>query len=325
MNDTNIIHNRYIVISFIGKGKFGTVFKGKDIITGELVAIKREIKNTSYSSIKHETKMMTLLFQNKFRKLPYVYWYGNQNNFQYLVMTYYNCTLESYISTNIIPFINKLSNTELNLNNNVDNINSDSKLKLLFLQCIRILESIHKLYVLHRDIKPDNFMINQETLDIYLIDYGLSTFYLDNSGQHILNLKQTEIIGTPKFVSFNNCIGNTLSRRDDLISLGYMFIYFMFGFLPWQKTCFQKYTNIYNELNLSIENEKNKDESWENMSIKLKNCNFIIFFLNNDISLFSGCHYDKLKKIICFYMEYCYSLEFDDIPNYNILCELFQH
>ena len=271
----------------IGKGKFGTVLKAYDTLTGEPVAIKYETSgNISSYSIKHETKIMTYLFQNRFRNLPYVYWYGSQNNIQYLVMTYYNYSLESYIKEETLRLLAE------------ERISGDKRrdatlLENLFSQCICILESIHKLYVLHRDIKPENFMIKDDG-KVHLIDYGLSTFWINGEGEHIANIKQETITGTPKYVSYYNHIGNTISRRDDLISLGYMMMYFMYGYLPWKS--------------------EGDSKKWES----------ILDFLENESPIFPGFEemgvsYTKIKH----YMRYCYSLEFNNTPNYRILHELF--
>ena len=50
-------------------------------------------------------------------------------------------------------------------------------------KCLNVLKSIHQHGVLHRDIKPQNFMIKHD--DIYLIDFGLSIFYIDENDRHI--------------------------------------------------------------------------------------------------------------------------------------------
>lgn len=291
MDNDDIIHGRYKIIEIIGQGKFGTVFKAQDSITEEMVAIKRELSETQYSSIKHETKIMTYLFQNKFRKLPFVYWYGRQNKWQYLVMSFYDCSLEDYYKLlmnekNICKF-DDFSLIQLN---NSCTLDLSSIISNLFLKCIHILENIHKLYVLHRDIKPTNFMIKDN--EIYLIDFGLSTFWLDSEGEHILNVTQNTITGTPKYVSYYNHIGNTLSRRDDLISLGYMIIYFMYGYLPWQK--------------MAQEN---------NLIYEMKNYTNVLDFLKNETPINETLPSSKMY----YYMEYCYSLEFNEIPNYNLL------
>ena len=273
----------------IGKGKFGTVLKAYDTLTGEPVAIKYETSDNNTSplraSIKHETKIMTYLFQNRFRNLPYVYWYGSQNNIQYLVMTYYNYSLESYIKEETLRLLAEERSSG-------DKRRDATLLENLFSQCICILESIHKLYVLHRDIKPENFMIKDDG-KVHLIDYGLSTFWINGEGEHIANIKQETITGTPKYVSYYNYIGNTISRRDDLISLGYMMMYFMYGYLPWKSD--------------------GDSKKWES----------ILDFLENESPIFPGFEemgsYTKIKH----YMRYCYSLEFNDTPNYRILHELF--
>lgn len=261
-----IIHSRYSITSIVGQGKFGVVLKAYDTITGEPVAIKRA---TSLESIKHETKMMTYLFQNKFRKLPFIYWYGSQAHCQYLVMTYYHLTLDAYIKSDM---------------------HEDINIESLFSQCLCILENLHKLYVLHRDIKPENFMVKSG--EVHLIDYGMATFWMDGHGKHIENKPQDMITGTPKYVSYYNCIGNTISRRDDLISLGYMIMYFIYGYLPWQG---------------QIQHATSK--SWENLSE----------FLENETTIYENSPNVKIS----YYMEYCYSLEFDETPNYSLLCELF--
>jgi len=269
-----VVHGRYVINSIIGQGKFGIVFKSEDNITGEQVAIKRECSHNDFLSIKHETKMMTYLFQNRFRKLPFIYWYGSQDGWQYLVMTYYECSLESFLHTQI----------------------QDDNIKVIlnvFLKCICLLEDIHKLYVLHRDIKPDNFMVKSGSTDIHLIDYGLSNFYIDGEGRYIINSHQEMITGTPKYVSYYNCIGNTISRRDDLISLGYMFIYFLYGYLPWQ--------------------------GMQTGATICKKWSYLSDFLKNESPIIENIPIMK----VYYYMEYCYSLEFEETPKYNLLKQLF--
>jgi serine/threonine protein kinase len=166
-------------------------------------------------------------------------------------------------------------------------------------QCIVILESLHELFVVHRDIKPQNFMIRNKQL--YLIDYGLATFYVDENGEHLPNKYQEDIIGTPKFLSYNNYLGNTLSRRDDLISLGYLYMYMLFGSLPWQQ-------NFVDDCNDCSNNKlKNQEsiislKSWENMNTYTSN-------------------YHNLHE----YMKYCYNLDYDEEPDYDFLCNLFTH
>ena len=138
---------------------------------------------------------------------------------------------------------------------------------------------------------------------LYLIDYGLATFFMDEEGEHVPNKKQDTITGTPKFVSYYNHIGFTLSRRDDLISLGYLFIYMLLNkSLPWSNNSASKLvTELGESKNSSNALRITKMKSWENISI-----------LTSD---FSPLHE---------YMKYCYTLSYSDEPDYEFLLSLFR-
>jgi serine/threonine protein kinase len=68
---------------------------------------------------------------------------------------------------------------------------------------------------------------------IHLIDFGFCKPYLVN-GTHIPNKPTSSLVGTPNFASVYAHDLNELSRRDDLISLGYTLLYFLNGSLEWQ-------------------------------------------------------------------------------------------
>ena len=76
--------------------------------------------------------------------------------------------------------------------------------------------------MLHKDIKPDNFRIQDG--QVKMIDFGLVTEFSDNQGNHY---KQSAIpfAGTPLTGSINALRGQNHSRRDDLESLAYTFMF----------------------------------------------------------------------------------------------------
>ncbi len=121
------------------------------------------------------------------------------------------------------------------------------------------LEYFHSKSYLHRDVKPDNFLMGMgsEKHICYIIDYGLAKKYQDpTSGEHIeyeevgiLILSPVIIMfnssdfglqgysnfnGTADFISITNHLGIEQSRRDDMESLGYVLMFFLHGSLPWQ-------------------------------------------------------------------------------------------
>ena len=70
---------------------------------------------------------------------------------------------------------------------------------------------------------------------VYLIDFGLSKEFRDpNTCIHIPYNKGLGFTGTTTFASINSHMGFELGRRDDLESLAYVLLYFLWGFLPWQ-------------------------------------------------------------------------------------------
>lgn len=106
------------------------------------------------------------------------------------------------------------------------------------MQMINRIEYVHQMSHLHRDIKPDNFVINtQNNFEIYLIDFGLARRYCqlnNNQVEHIKRAKMTSFTGTARYASVSAQLQFTTSRRDDLESLGYILVYFLKGRLPWQ-------------------------------------------------------------------------------------------
>ena len=103
-------------------------------------------------------------------------------------------------------------------------------------QMISRLESMHNNNFIHRDMKPDNFLMGLKNKAgvVYLIDFGLSKRYRDpKTGQHIPYRDGKSLTGTARYASVNTHIGIEQSRRDDLESIGYILLYLLKGNLPW--------------------------------------------------------------------------------------------
>lgn len=275
------IKNKYIVKDKLGNGKFGIVYLGIYKKTNENVAIKTEPLKTQTKLLKHETTILKYLYERGSRDIPTVFWYGIHLDNTCLVMSYYDQSLFEYIKTK------ELTNEQI---------------YKIVLQMILILENIHKNLVVHRDIKPQNFMLKAG--ELFLIDFGLATFYVDEKGEHIEERPHDSIIGTPKYISQNIHEGITPSRRDDLISIGYIYIFLVCRELPWDTIP----TNILNENihhEISIEHYKNKAR----LNLKLWD-NIEDICLKIDV---------KLHK----YLQYCYNIKYKEQPNYDAIKETF--
>lgn len=219
-----LIAKKYELIERLNEGQFGLIVKGKNIRTGEYVAIKIEEINSNIKTLKMEAKIYQYL--GNLDGFPHLKWYGTNNKLNYLVID-----LLVYSLSDLIKKYGKLS-LELTL--------------LIGIQMFERIEQLHKKYLIHRDIKPNNFMIKSNK--VYLIDFGMCKCY-EKDGQHIKVNKLTKMIGTPNFVSLNVHNGIEPSRRDDIESIIYILLYLLNGNVEWNnKENIQDIKKIKNEL-----------------------------------------------------------------------------
>jgi serine/threonine protein kinase len=273
---STIVGNKFVIDSILGCGNFGIVYDGLKLNSlKEHVAIKLEPIDNTYKVLRHEVTILNYLHYNGVKYIPRIYWFGQHLNYTCLVMTHFTCSLQDYIIRKGI--LNQI------------------KLSSMIIKCIDLLSSVHKSRVLHRDIKPHNFMIKDG--DLYLIDFGLSNVFIDDYGEHTEKRDIDSIVGSPKYVSYYNHCSEPMSRRDDLISLGYMYMFMQKGQLPWDNTRRESPISDISVLNPNNIFRMDK-KSW----IKIE-------------SILDGA--------IKMYMKYCYELKYNDEPNYHILMELF--
>lgn len=276
-----LVARKYKIIERIGNGKFGFVYKGVNITSTEPVALKFEDKGTVFKLLKRETTILNYLYNHKCRNIPSVYWFGQYDDYIGTVMPYYDCSLHEYCKLKTI---------------------SENKLNTLMVKCVQILESIHMNMVIHRDIKPHNFMVKNG--DIFLIDFGLATFYLTEDKLHVTNVTSEHITGTPRYISHHIHTGCTPSRRDDLISLGYIYIYIYAKELPWD--------SVMTDITISTLTD-------ESHIMHSKNQQRMI--LKTHDQLIPVCK--QINECIENYFILCNAYDYVDDPHYNSLCSLF--
>src|SRR3990167_1315573 len=226
-----LANGEYKLIERLGRGAFGDVYKAQ-CLTGASAGSHHAVKieetyqadGNPIDQLYGETKMYLWLTNDPKsvnEAIPEVHSYGQTDKYNFMAMDLLGKSLEDLFTSNQRQFSLK---TVLSI----------------AVQTLQIFKFVHSKRLLHRDIKPDNFDIGYgpKANKIYLLDFGLCKKFqaITREGEirHIEPAESKPLVGTPRYVSINTHVGGEHSRKDDLIGLSYMFLYFLKGNLPWQ-------------------------------------------------------------------------------------------
>jgi casein kinase 1/casein kinase 1 epsilon len=275
--------SNFKLVRKLGAGAFGEIFQGVNPKTNQEVAIKFEDANSKNPQLFLEAKFYQYLLKDSSstdKGIPKVYYCSTEGDQNIMVMDLLGPSLED-------------------LFNICDRKFSLKTVLMIGEQMLTRIEYCHSRSILHRDIKPDNFVIGQGSKQhkVYVIDFGLAKKFIGRDGTHIPYKEGKSLTGTARYASVNTHLGLEQSRRDDLESLGYLMLYFLRGSLPWQ--------------NMRANNKKEKYQKI--MEKKL------------------GTTIDSLCKgfphELATFLTYCRNLKFEDKPDYgylrNLLKDLF--
>ena len=273
LEENKIIFKKYKPICKIGEGAFGNVYSTVRLKDKSVFAMKTEKKASESKILESEAYY---LFTLQGFGIPKLISFGHTKNYNVLIET----LLDKSLKYLCIDKANKCNIIEI---------------CLIAFQLLDRLEWIHSKDLIYRDLKPENCLIGiNDPNVIYIIDFGLCKKYRSTkTGKHILPKMTGKFNGNIKYSSPNVLKGKEASRRDDLISLGYMLIYLFKGKLPWDH--FHKNINSQNYIEL----------------IFLKDTNGY------------GKLFTNLPSEMVEFIKYARNLKFEQEPNYSYLRSLF--
>lgn len=231
-NSSSRVGVHYKVGSKIGEGSFGIIFEGINLLNNQQVAIKFEPRKCEAPQLRDEYRSYRIL--NDVPGVPKAYFFGQEGVHNILVIDLLGPSLEDLFDWCGRRF-------------SVKTVVQVAK------QMIQRVQGIHEHNMIYRDVKPDNFLIGKpdtpEANQVYVVDFGMAKQYRDpKTKSHIPYREKKALSGTARYMSINTHLGREQLRRDDLESLGHVFMYFLRGLLPWQglkaPTNKQKYERI---------------------------------------------------------------------------------
>jgi len=274
-----VVTGKWRLLRKIGSGSFGDIYLGVNITSGEEVAVKLEPVVARHPQLMYESKVYKLLQDGV--GIPRIRWFGGdgvRGQYNALVMDLLGPSLED-----LFNFCGRRFTMKTVL--------------MLADQMICRVEYVHQKHFIHRDIKPDNFLmgIGRHCNKLFVVDFGLAKRFRDHRTKiHIPYRDDKNLTGTARYASINAHAGIEQSRRDDLESMGYVFMYFLRSHLPWQ--------------GLKANNKKQKYERIYEKKV------------STPIDVLCKGYPPEFAK----YLNYCRSLKFDETPDYKFLRENFR-
>lgn len=272
----------------IGEGSFGKIYKAYDTHLNRYVAIK--IESNERSQLPNEGIIYELLMN----KIP------NWNKGQLVQCDNRNMLIMDLLGPNIDMLFKEDKNKPGF---------TPAVVAYLAVQMLERIQQFHSIGYIHRDIKPQNFVLqrlphttsDEITLNpkVYLVDYGLSVPYMKDNDHHKDFSKHAGVHGTMRYCSINTHFGVEQSRRDDLISIAYTVLYLAGARIPW-KYITQHQSKQRNFYQIMISKMKTPIET-----------------------LCLSVQGEALQRACIEYLMYVLSLAYDESPDYDYCASIF--
>ena len=207
-----ILGGRYELLEKIGGGGMAVVYKAKCHLLKRYVAVKvlrpELVENEEFvARFKRESQSVASLSH---QNIVNIYDVGQEDDIHYIVMEYIDGkTLKEYIHDK-----GRLDNEEA---------------VRICIQICAALNHAHKNNIVHRDIKPQNILINQEGL-VKVADFGIARAITSAT----VTMAGANVIGSVHYFSPEQARGGIVDKKSDIYSLGIVLYEMVTGVVPFE-------------------------------------------------------------------------------------------
>ena len=206
----SVLAGRYEILQLLGQGGMGAVYKARDTELDRIVALKliRPELARNPEILKRFKQELILARQVTHKNVIRIFDLGQADEVKFITMDY----VEGRDLRAILLERGKLA--------------PDQAARIM-LQICRALEAAHSEGVIHRDLKPQNIMLD-ESGRVYVMDFGIAR------SAYLPGMTQTgALIGTPEYMSPEQARGEKLTLQSDIFSLGVIFYELLTGKSPY--------------------------------------------------------------------------------------------
>jgi serine/threonine protein kinase len=213
----SVIANRYEVLSPLGKGGMGMVYKAHDRMLEETVAIKvlrSEFANTPDMAkrFRHEIKLARKVTH---RNVCRIHEYGEDGGIRYISMEFVE-------GTDLKQLVRERGGQ----------IPAEEGFEIAA-QSADGLQAIHDVGIIHRDLKTSNIMLDGRG-HVRLMDFGIAKIAAERSSAGGGLTSTGQIMGTPEYMSPEQCLGDKIDQRSDIYALGVVIYEVFTGAVPFR-------------------------------------------------------------------------------------------
>src|SRR5215470_15376604 len=205
-----VLGGRYEILQLLGRGGMGAVYKAHDKELDRTVALKliRPDLARNPEMVKRFKQELILARQITHKNVIRIFDLGQSDGIKFITMDF----VEGRDLRALLQEKGKFPPPEA---------------ARIMLQICRALEAAHSEHVIHRDLKPQNIMLDQRGR-VFVMDFGIA------SSAHLPGMNQTgALIGTPEYMSPEQARGEKLDERSDIFSLGVIFYEILTGQKPY--------------------------------------------------------------------------------------------